>query len=155
MMDKLKVYQVVAISLLLINVGLLVFLFLGAPKDGPLGRRPVHEMLDLDAGQNEDFFASARQHEERMKEIKSQQQEVLQKYFLQLTTPEGANPGAVPAAYTTLEQDKVGSTYQHLLEVKGLLTPEQETKFPDFVEEVLPQILGRGKRQPPPPRKRQ
>lgn len=155
MMDKLKVYQVVAITMLLLNVGLLAFLFLGPHvRGGGPGRHLVQEQLSLDEGQQEIFLASARQHQKRMKEIKRKQQEVLQKYFLQLTTLDASNPPAIPAVYTTLEQDKVGSTYQHLLEVKKLLRPEQEAKFPDFVRAILPRVLGSNKKPPPPPKER-
>ncbi|MEM9528403.1 MAG: hypothetical protein AAGA31_17455 [Bacteroidota bacterium] len=154
-MDKLKVYQVVAITMLLLNIGLLAFLFLGPhTRGGGPGRPRAFEKLQLDEGQQALFHASARQHQKKMREIKRAQQEVLQKYFQQLATPGVPEPSTIPADYIRLEQDKVKGTYQHLLEVKQLLRPEQATKFPEFMQEVLPRVLGNDKKPPPPPKER-
>ncbi|MEM9261418.1 MAG: hypothetical protein AAGA62_17395, partial [Bacteroidota bacterium] len=61
-MDKLKVYQVVAVTMLLLNIGLLAFLFLGPyTRGGSPGRQRVHEKLQLDEDQQDLFHTSARQ----------------------------------------------------------------------------------------------
>lgn len=151
MMDKLKVYQVIAITMVIFNVALLAFFLFGAK---PEGRRPLpraDKQLQLDQAQHEAFLVEVKAHQGQMKKINDQQKELLKGYFQQLAT-EVEVPPAVPPEFTRLEQEKIQRTYQHLLTVKGLLRPEQEERFPRFTEIALRRIL-LGNKKPPPPKK--
>lgn len=141
MMNKLKVYQIATVGLLLLNVILLAFIIF-APRPGGNGR-PVRVMdhFGFDAAQDEKFQDLAETHKEQMRTANDQQAELLQQYFLQLTSDDAANPGPLPPGIGTLEQEKINSTYEHFLDIKKMLRPEQQAAFPSFVEAALDRIL--------------
>jgi hypothetical protein len=155
MMNKLKVYQIATIGLLLLNVVLLSFIIF-APKPGGNGR-PIKVMdhFGFDAAQDEKFLDLAKAHKAQIKATNDQQAELLQKYFLQLTTDEAANPGPLPPGIGMLEREKINSTYEHFLDIKEMLRPEQQEAFPSFVEAALQRILLMdSEKRPPPPKDR-
>lgn len=147
-MDKLRVYQISTIGLLLLNVVLMAFIFF-APRPGGEPLRAV-ERLGLDEAQAEQFHTLAREHQLQIKTVSSQQSELLQTYFLQLTTDTADKPGPLPTGVATLEAKKINGTYQHLLDIKKILRPEQQAAFPDFVNDALKRILLKKDRKGPP-----
>ena len=152
-MDKLKVFQIATVGLLLLNIILMAFIFLARPPRG--GGKPPRaaERLGLDEVQNDQFRELAKAHQRQMRTTNDRQTELLQAYFLQLTTDSAATPGPLPAGVATLEQEKINSTYQHFLEIKKILRPEQQAAFPGFIDNMLQRILlKKSKNRPPPPR---
>lgn len=150
-MDKLRVFQIATIGLLLLNVVLMAFIFF-APRPGggasPLGPR---EDLGLDEVQHERFLTLARAHQRQMRTANDRQTELLQAYFLQLNTDSADSPGPIPPEVAVLEREKITSTYQHLLDLKKMLRPEQQAEYPAFVDAALERILLRKSDVPPPP----
>ena len=139
-MAKLKVYQFIALGLLVLNLVLLsVIVFAPARADNSPQR--AIDTIGLDAEQQERFLDYAHAHQDEMRKYNAEQNALLETYFRQLTTDDAANPGPPPAAVQGIERQKIVSTYQHFLEVKKLLRPEQEKNFPVFVDAVLQQIL--------------
>jgi Spy/CpxP family protein refolding chaperone len=150
-MEKLKVYQITAGVLLLLNLVLLAFIFVpGLGRNGGPGN--AIKALDMTGEQHDKFLTLAQAHSDGMREFNRDQRELLRQYFAPLATDAGKNPGPLPEGILRLEEEKIASTYQHLLEVKGILTPEQKEKFPNFVDQSLRRILGgqnkRGPRKP-------
>lgn len=139
-MTKLKVYQIAALGLLLLNLALLAVIAFAPARADPSPQRAV-EALDLDEIQHERFMTYARAHQAEMKTFNARQRELLKAYFRQLTSPSANEPGAPPPAVQEIERQKITSTYDHFLEVKALLRPDQEPQFPDFVDAVLQQIF--------------
>lgn len=151
-MDKLRVFQIATIGLLLLNVVLLAFIFF-APRPGGGNPLRASERFGFDEAQNEQFLNLARTHQGKMREANDQQTELLQTYFLQLTTDSAESPGPLPAGVASLEADKINSTYQHFLDIKKMLRPEQQAAFPSFVRDALERILlKKDKNQRPPPK---
>jgi len=148
-MEKLKVYQLATVGLLLLNLGLLAFVFLAPRRGGP---SPHHakEMLHLDAAQNEIFLALARAHQTEMRGLNERQRRELQRYFDQLKTADATTPPPIPTELGKVEGEKISSTYRHFLDVREMLRPEQETHFPGFVDRMTNRILsGSGKKKRP------
>ncbi len=139
-MTQLKVYQFATLGLLLLNLVLLAVIALAPARAGLTPQQAV-QSLHLDDEQRDRFMTYARTHQAEMQSLNAQQRELLEAYFRQLTTPTAEQPGPPPPAVQNLERKKITSTYQHFLEVKALLRPEQEAQFPDFVDAVLEQIL--------------
>lgn len=155
MMDKLTFYRYAALGLLVLNLAILAFFFLYRPMTGgPLGPpRPTHVGLDFDEQQKEAFHGLVETHQAEMQRINRQQKDLLAEYFNTLSENQADSSLVVPQRYTKLEEEKISSTYAHFLEVKAILTPEQQQDFPNFVEQTLKNILGRGRNQPPKRRK--
>lgn len=150
-MDKLRVFQIATLGLLLLNVLLLAFIFF-APRPGG-GRSPLrtNERFGFDKAQEEQFHNLARAHKQQMRATNDRQTELLQNYFLQLATDSAANPGPLPPGVATFEREKITSTYRHFLDIKNMLHPDQQVDFPGFVDDALKRILLKNDR--PPPRK--
>lgn len=141
MMDKLKVYQIATVGLLLLNVILLAFIIFAPKRGGNSGPLRVMEHFGFDAAQDEKFLDLAETHKAQIRTANDQQAELLKQYFLQLTSDDTANPGPMPPGIGTLERVKINSTYEHFLDIKKMLRPEQQAAFPGFVEAALQRIL--------------
>ena len=146
-MTPLKVYQLTALGLLVLNLVLLAVIVLAPPRPANNAPQRAIDTIGLDAEQHDRFITYAQAHQAEMRDYNARQNKLLEAYFRQLTTPSAANPGPPPAAIQDIEQQKIVSTYQHFLEVKALLRPEQEEQFPAFVDAVLQQILLEPKRE--------
>ncbi|MEL6843974.1 MAG: hypothetical protein AAFP02_12260 [Bacteroidota bacterium] len=151
MMDKLKVYQLIAGLMVAVNIGILVF-FLGFPPHRGKGGPRAIDQLEMTKEQTQEFHQMARRHQTQMQAFNRQQKDALRPYFRQLSQDTaGAGVPEVPAEALTLEEEKIRSTYEHLLEVKGILTADQREGYPEFVDQSIQRILGsQGKRRPRP-----
>ncbi|WP_020566660.1 hypothetical protein [Neolewinella persica] len=144
MMDKLTFYRYTTIGLLVLNLAILVFFFLyrplmGGAPDGP----PSLAILEMDKNQNDAFQGLVEKHRVVMRTANDRQKELLTEYFSQLAKPEGPVTGAFPEKYCEYEQEKIVGTYEHFLQVRELLRPEQQANFPIFIDQSLDQILGK------------
>ncbi len=150
-MDKLKVFQIATVGLLLLNIVLMAFIFFSPPPRG--GGKPPRavEHFGFDEVQNEQFRKLVKVHQRQMRTTNDRQSELLQTYFLQLTTDSAATPDPLPPGVATLEQEKINSTYQHFLDIKKTLRPEQQAAFPGFIDNMLQRILLKKSKNPPPP----
>jgi hypothetical protein len=156
-MDKLKSYRSAAIGLLVLNLAILAFFFLHRPLIGGSNQRPrpTHLELEFDEAQQDAFFGLVGTHQAMMQRINQEQKGLLAEYFSSLAQNEPDSSSMVPQHYTKLEEEKISSTYDHFLNVKALLRPEQQQKFPSFVDRSLKHILGQGRNRPPSPKERQ
>ncbi len=145
-MTQLKVYQLTALGLLVLNLALLAVIAFAPAHADDAPQRAI-DTIGLDAEQHERFITYADAHQDQMREYNARQNELLEAYFRRLTTPSAADAGPPPAAVQDIERQKIVSTYEHFLEVKALLRPEQEEQFPAFVDAVLQQILLEPKRE--------
>jgi hypothetical protein len=155
MMNKLNFYRYAALGLLVLNLAILAFFFLYRPLvGGPGGQPPSHIELELDEAQNDAFHELAKAHQKMMQRIDQQQKDLLAEYFSSLAEHGADSASMVPPYYTTLEREKISGTYEHFLEVKALLRPDQQPNFAEFVDRALENILGQGRNRPPRPKDR-
>lgn len=150
-MEAIKLYRWATWGLLALNVAILAF-FLLAPPPPPGGARPgrAPAALDLNEDQTKQFTDFVKLHSTKMQQINQEQSELLQAYFAPLH--EGEVDGLLPplsAKFAELEQEKVAATYQHFLDVEGILEPAQKDAFPDFVKDALGNIFRKGRKKGP------
>ena len=99
------------------------------------------DRLGLDDKQHALFLASAKAHQENMRQINSQQREILQEYFQGLTSDNTTSTPKLPPEYLALNAEKVTTTYQHFLAVKELLRPEQAHLYTPWVRVATHELL--------------
>ena len=98
-MTKLKLYQIAAAGLLLLNIALVVFVVIGRPGGIP---GQALKTLDLDirrAEQHERFLEYANAHQELMRGYNARQAEVLEAHFNQLNTASANDPNPLPPTF--------------------------------------------------------
>jgi len=139
-MEKLTVYKLAALLLLVLNLGLLAFLFFG-PHTSQGAGAPALKVLQFDDQQHEAFKALAQVHRAEMRDLTDRQRALLREHFRQLSTDQAETPLPLPPDFAELEQEKIGSTYHHFIDVKKILRPEQREHFPQFVEQAVSRIL--------------
>ncbi|MEH0152787.1 hypothetical protein V6R21_01510 [Limibacter armeniacum] len=150
-MSKLKLYKLVAILLLLINLGMVAFFVLTKPDHRHPGSRPLHMLLQLDKQQEQHFLTLAHKHQQAIREIDQKQQDLLVQYFSALqqeTTPSQE----ILAKIQMEEGKKIVLTYQHFHDVKTMLKPSQKPFFDQFMTGALEHILGEKEKKSPPPK---
>lgn len=152
-MKSIKFYQLLSLVLLLLNVGLIVFFFATKP---PLPHPPPHPgevitVLQLDQSQEQQFLQLVHEHRTAMRDLDEQHKTALERYFSMIE--EGNDSLVENALQQTLfvEQQKIEVTRLHFKAVKSILRPEQMMHYQEFIQHVLPRILGHPKKMPPPP----
>jgi hypothetical protein len=139
-MSPLKVYKIAALFLLVLNLALIAVIVLAPGRsDGP----PLHAAshFGFTEEQDERFLNFARAHQNKMIDYNARQTKLLRDYFRQLTTSGAESPTPPAPEILEIERRKIESTYAHFLEVRSLLTPEQERQYPTFVDTVLARVL--------------
>ncbi|MEM9929025.1 MAG: hypothetical protein AAF840_04365 [Bacteroidota bacterium] len=156
-MDPLKIYRWATWNLLALNVAILAFFLFFPPH--PPGEGPGRgvRVLNFDPAQEEQFGELVQQHQAAMRQLNQQHQDLLKAYFSDLSAAQrGDTVPSLPNPLARIEQQKIIATYQHFLDVEGLLRPDQQANFPGFVEEALGNIFHqqpkRGKRREGKPR---
>lgn len=153
-MDKLKFYQITALGMLLLNLVLLGFIVLAGPPQQDRPGRAL-ESLQLDDAQHDRFRQLAEAHQQQMRQTNEEQRRLLNTYFEGLINPDAVQKVKLPEEVLRLEEQKITGTYRHLLEVKGILRPEQVKGYPDFVRSAMRRILLQKNPSPPKEKKRQ
>ncbi|MEM6770478.1 MAG: hypothetical protein AAF597_07855 [Bacteroidota bacterium] len=154
-MEKLTFYRSATWVMLVLNLILLVFLALPwiMPPGGPTrGMERALDKLELDREQRMIFRSTAEKHQENMKRIKVQQQNTLLAYFEPLATNQGSISPQLSQDYLKLTEEKVQATYQHFLEVKDMLRPEQQHLYEEWIGNAIQGILLQNPKKPGPPK---
>ena len=155
-MNQLQFYKYTTWGLLLLNIALVAFFFLAAPKppkNKASSGQKVADILQLDKQQDESFLKLAQEHNQRMESFGKQQRDLLEPYFHSLI--QQVDPLELENYLNqiqTLEREKVEYTYRHFQDVKAILNPEQHIHFEAFIEHAIGRILIEMKKKPPPPK---
>ncbi|MEO1436184.1 MAG: hypothetical protein AAFV80_11660 [Bacteroidota bacterium] len=159
-MPPLRFFKGTTIFLLIMNLVMVGFIFLKAPKpaakSGPQ-RVPLQEkakdIMQMNDDQHTRFLASAQEHIHLVEDVEKQQKDLLDTYFAQLINGEAIlNSDSLLAVVQQLEGEKITLTYQHLEALKGLLGPDQLAGFDVFMQEVLHLILTPKRKKPKVPK---
>lgn len=139
-------YKYAAIALLLINLGLLSFIYIGhkppPPENGE--RLSAKERLNLDESQHEQFLKIVEIHHERIDSIKNAQSELLERHFDKASNQSQSDLEQL----TQLEILKLKEVEQHFEDIKGILNPKQLTDFQSFKEFVIKSITNSDRKIP-------
>ena len=141
-MDRLRLYKWGAIALLVLNIALVAALFFGHPsrrRHDRLGQ--AARELRMDAEQEAAFRVLAKAHKADIDALGKRHAAALQTYFEGLASTQTDAPPEVPPAILAIEREKLARTYEHFLDVKALLRPEQTVAFEAFTDRVLTRVL--------------
>lgn len=152
-MEKSKLLTLAVVTLLVINIGTLVFLFLGKPHPGPgmgpegMGRpKPkeiIIEQLDLDAPQIKVYEGLIQEHRQRVDSLDRIIRESKDALYQNLANDSGDAVDTALIAKINAAQKQIELThYQHFLALKKLCKPQQKEKFEALTEE-LHHLFGR------------
>ncbi len=153
-MKTLQFYKYATFILLALNIGLIIFSFVGRPK-GNRGEPQLRatETLDLDETQNELFLASAKRHITQVRSISEEQKELLMPYFNSIADATlEVDEDSILKAVEQLERNKIAQTHQHFSEIKSILRDDQIDDFKGFMDRILGKLLDTKKINPPPPK---
>ena len=157
-MQPLQFYKYAAGLLLLLNIGVVLFMWMNKPKHPPhrLQYRVI-DLLQLDEEQEVKFKGFAKIHSEKALVIDSLQQALLLPYFNSLVdTTISINIDTALHHVQILERQKIEQTYLHFQDVKHLLRPEQQDNYKEIMNLLLNRLFSkmekRGNRPKPPKR---
>ena len=155
-MSELKFFKYLAGGLLLLNLIMLGFFFLTKPGP-PKHKRPVREravrFMKLDKGQHQAFLQFANEHMALMDGFSNEQRNLLRPYFISiLDAAKTIDTDTLLAQIQSIERKKIESTYQHFLDVKSILRPDQYAGFEQFMTAALEFILLDQENNRPPPK---
>ena len=155
-MKKENFYKIIIIALLLLNFGVLGYLWSGGrnnhmppPHDGR-GEGPagfIIERLQLDAQQQEAFQKLRDAHHVKADELKEESRQLHDVLFAGLTDS-SINQPQVDSLMTLIAQNdhaKETLNYNHFKELKSILKPEQYKLYDEFIGDIA-------RRFGPPPR---
>ena len=149
-MKKETLLTTAVIALLLLNFGILGFLFLQRPPHGREGRpdkldRRIVETLQLDPAQQQQFERLKTAHHEQMMAGDQAYRNALDNYFALLKNESylPAQRDSLQAVLSQIQKDRVTVTFQHFSDLKALCSAEQrqhfETLLPELMQVMLPQ----------------
>jgi protein CpxP len=152
-MKKEKFLTISVIFLLVLNAGIIAFLFLNkGPRPPEIFKMIVREVR-FDDQQQERYFALRDEHRAHMTRLDESFHSTLQNYLAQLKSD--ANPAledSLTNALANIEKQKAAITLSHFRSVRGLCRPDQLADF-DRIVPKLTQILLPPKKNHPPRRK--
>ena len=145
-----KLPWTIAAVLLLTNLALLTFLWLGKPPHPPKGGPDVEKAvglfkdeLNLDARQEASVRTLVTAHFAEMKSI-HEGIEATRKSVFEQVGKENSTVAQQLVEFGTLNQRQISAQFKHFNEVRALCNPEQQIAF----DALLPKIVGRERKGP-------
>lgn len=140
-MSKAKLLWIAVIALLLLNFGILAFLFL-SKKHEPMGRKMPREIiiekLHFNENQIVDYDKIIKQHQETIKKIDDSIRNAKDKLY-QLLNDETVNTVKKDSLFSKLAnyQKQIETThFNHFLEIKKLCNKEQLQDYKNLTQEL-------------------
>lgn len=146
--------------LLLLNVGVLGYLFMSRNDAGPgPGHGPhmgpdriIIERIGLDEKQQEQFRSLKDEHHSQIMELQHADAKLHQQLF-QLLKQQPIDTAAKNAIMSQLQNNdgiKEEVTFEHFRKLRAILKPEQQPKLDELVAELAGRVMGGDHRRPPP-----
>ena len=150
-MKKEIFYRVFILLLLLLNFGVLGYLWMGKDHGhgpGPEGvDRMIIERLKLDEGQQEQFNQLKHEHHMQMMQIDEKSGSLHHQLFevLKKDPIDTVEKNKILNKLEYNYRQKELVTFDHFRKLRGILHPDQKPLFDDFVDELGRHLMG-----PPP-----
>jgi Spy/CpxP family protein refolding chaperone len=153
-MNRERFYKIVILLLLLLNLGVLGYLVTDRrdpvshpPLDGrpgPAADRVIVNRLDLTENQQEQFAGLKHEHHRQMLELQEESSELHKELYalLQYEKPDNKTKDSLLHLLQQNALTREQVTFEHFKKLRGILTPEQEPAFDEFVEDLSRRILG-------------
>ena len=144
-MSKLKLVSTAAIGLLLINLCMVLFLFLGRPPHAQEGRRPfekgpknkIIDMLHFDKEQVEKYENLITQHRTSVRLLEEGIREAKSNLYLTLNENESGAKDSLVNQLGDLQMQIENVHYNHFLEIKRLCKPDQQAYFTELTGNLV------------------
>lgn len=162
--SKLKIYQAIVVILLLVNTGVLAFMWLhrrdaGRPEAGGNAKEYLTAQLSLNAQQQKQYEALRSEHFASMQTINEESKNLHDQLFSNISTPvaDSSLINALSKKIADGEIQKQQLTLHHFRKLRSILNKEQQQKFDRIIQDVL-RMMARPpappNRQGPPPGER-
>jgi periplasmic protein CpxP/Spy len=144
-MSKLKLLSIAVIGLLVMNLCIVGFLFLGKPPLPPEGGAPfakeapkkkIIELLHLDKEQVSQYEELIQQHRESIKSLRDNLRETKSDLYQTLKEGNGANKDSLIYELGRLQEKIEAVHYNHFMEIKKLCKPDQLGYFSTLTDEL-------------------
>ena len=153
-MKTTQLYKYTTWFLLAVNIGMLLFLFftMRPPPNREEGlAEHMKQTLNLTSEQMPIFTSSTEKYKQHVNMVSTQQKQILRAYFLTLVDVP-ADKEALLLQLQQLEKQKIQNSYQHLQEIKNILSPDQIPDYKQFMAEALEIMLSDKKKPNLPPK---
>ncbi len=162
-MDKIKLLTYSVIGLVLLNIGIIGFLYISRPNDNPhdLGRKPkdiIIEKLHFDATQIQKYEDFIKVYRNTIDSLNNNSREIKAVLYTQLKQPTVNNKVKDSLIQLTLVNQKriEEANFKHFQDIKNLCTKSQLEDYNSLTEE-LEKLFSNQNRKPrpefrPPPR---
>lgn len=158
-MKRESFYKFITISLLLINIGTLAFLWMsqrrprpGGPEEGgrTIATFIIHE-LGFSPAQEKAYMELVHQHRQQMRFHEEAERKFREEMFSGLIdSTQSGRAGALSDSIASHRRSMDMVTYQHFQQVKALCTPEQKQHFNEIIRDVLDRMMHPGPPGGPP-----
>jgi periplasmic protein CpxP/Spy len=140
-MDKTKLLTVAVIALLLLNFGVLGFLFLSKekqnrPENRPRPREVVIEKLGFNAKQIADYEKLIQIHRQGINAIDDSIRDTKNKMYELLNSETTTKKDSLISKIASYQTQIETLNFNHFLDIKKLCTKEQAAKFKDLTVEL-------------------
>lgn len=159
-MTKIKLLSIAVVGLLLINIGILTFLFLSKPVhmpgDGPMGKKGgpqsvIIERLHFDKEQVVQYEKLIDLHQQTIRELDGQIREIKNQLYATLADETDKNKDSLQNKLGEIQRQIESVHYHHFEEIQKLCKPGQLEYFKSLTGE-LAKFFAPGKKSLPPPR---
>ena len=138
--------------MILLYGGLLAFCYFSTPKGPRPGPRvKLHQVLDMDKKQGKEFAGLIDKHRSIINGLDLEMSQVRAELYTLLASENHSLKDSLSHELSKLQQQVELAHFEHFLDLKGILRPDQLEKFNDLTEEISKLI---GARPGPPPRRR-
>ena len=132
--------------MLIINGVLVFFIIQGQKKGRPGNRRGgdikerISRKLELSREQESAYFKLALNHQDKMRDSRNEQKELVKAYFEFLASPDPnvEEQERIIEEIKSLEAQKLSITYQHFEDLKAICNEDQLLKFETVLKDLLP-----------------
>ena len=154
-MSKEKFLTVWVAFLLLLNIGIVAFLFFSRPQRPHELWKLVIDKVEFDEQQKQQYLAQRDEHRAGMNKLDDEFARVLNLYLNMLKeNPNTETENSLADLLASIEKQKAKHTLLHFRKVRALCRKEQIEKFdaviPELMKILLPvrDVRGRGKMPP-------
>lgn len=158
-MSKIKLLSLAVIGLLVINIGILLFLFLRKPIH-PAEGRPMQgagapkniiiERLNFDKEQVVQYEKLIHLHQQSVKELNGQIRDTKNQLYSTLASDAVSSKDSLENKLGDLQKQIESVHYNHFEKIKKLCKPEQIEKFNSLTLELAKYFAPGRNSQPPP-----
>ena len=151
-MNNTRFLKAVIIVLILLNFGTLAFMWFNHPVSGQPDRPQfaagfLVKELELSGQQQKEYFLLRENHRNILRQLQEHDKTLHTRFFDQLFSevPDLKRVGDLADSIAENRKKMEVLTYDHFMQVRQMLTPDQQKKFEKIFDEVLRMVL------PPPP----